>query len=233
MQELGSHIVQAFKAMIYVEIAAVISSFICVYLTVRNNVWNWLFGFIGVLLYGYLFWQWRNYANCGLNLLYYVPIQFWGWYVWTRGNTTHEGKAVPITRLTGQGWAQVLITTALLTALFWGLFRFWMPALFPALPTDPLPFADGLTTAISVVAQYLQVKKRFENWLLWIVADVVYTAYVFPVQKLYLSTLLYAVFTVLAIIGARDWLRLLRQQEQEAAKANAPETSASGAQTRH
>jgi nicotinamide mononucleotide transporter len=71
-----------------------------------------------------------------------------------------------------------------------------------------LPFSDGLTTAMSIVAQYLQVHKRFENWLIWVAADLIYAFYIFPVQKLYVSAVLYLIFTVLAILGAVEWWKL-------------------------
>lgn len=212
MQDIWPQVIAGFKAISGVEWAAVASSLACVYLTVRNNIWNWFFGFIGVVLYGYLFWQWKNYANCGLQLLYYVPIQFIGWYVWSRGGKS-DTEEVPITQLTPAGRVKALGVVAVLTAVFYGAFRYWLPAAFPSLPRDPVPFGDGLTTAISIVAQYLQVHKRFENWLFWIAADVLYAAYVFPVQQLYASTLLYVVFTALAIVGAREWRQKLREQE--------------------
>jgi nicotinamide mononucleotide transporter len=205
MQDLWQEIIKGFVGMSRVEVAAVITSLLCVYLTVRNNIWNWFWGFLGVILYGWIFWQYKNYANCGLQILYFLPIQFVGWYVWKRGGPKKDND-LPITRLSGQARAGWLAATAVLTGVLYVVLR---------LTNDPLPFADGLTTAISITAQLLQVYKRFENWLLWIAADVIYALYVFPVQKLWASALLYVVFTVLAVIGARDWARLLRQHQQE------------------
>lgn len=212
MQEFWPQVVVGFQGISKVEWVAVAASFVCVYLTVRNNVWSWFFGFIGVVLYGYLFWQWRNYANCGLQLLYFAPIQFVGWYVWTRGGTS-KTEDVPITHLTMKGRALAVLAVAGLTALLWATFRFWLPAAFPTLPKDPVPFADGFTTGISIVAQFLQVRKKVETWVLWIIADVVYAGYVFPKQGLYASMLLYIAFTVLAAMGAKEWRDKMREQE--------------------
>ncbi|MBC8101401.1 MAG: nicotinamide mononucleotide transporter [Cytophagales bacterium] len=201
------------------EWTAAAASLLCVWLTVRNSIWNWFWGFIGVVLYGIIFWNYRNYANAGLQILYYVPIQFIGWYIWKR-NGPQQDNDLPITQLSNRARVGALAITAALTALFYASFKYWLPALFPTLEPDPLPFGDGITTAMSIVAQYLQVHKRFENWWLWIAADIIYAVYVFPQGKLYVSAWLYVIFTILAIVGAISWRKILLAQE--AAKSTLP-----------
>lgn len=192
------------KSMSPLEIVAAITSLICVYLTVRNSIWNWLWGGIGVILYGWIFWEYKNYANAGLQILYFLPIQFYGWWVWLKGNP-HKDDALPVTVLTKKGYLFWTGAMVVLTAgIVWVLQR----------TNDPLPFADGLTTAMSIVAQYLQVHKRFENWLIWIAADIIYAYYIFPVQHLYVSAGLYVIFTILAIIGAVQWWQLYKSPVQ-------------------
>lgn len=186
------------------EIVAAVASLICVYLTIRNNIWNWFWGLIGVVLYAWVFWIGKLYANAWLQIIYYIPIQFFGWYVWLRFGPKRNDD-LPVSTLSNPARLGWLGVTAILTVLFYWLLT-WTK--------DPLPFADGLTTAISVVAQYLQVYKRFENWVLWLATDLIYTCYLFPVQKLYVSTGLYAIFTIMAFLGMIEWLRLLKTQRQ-------------------
>jgi nicotinamide mononucleotide transporter len=200
MQQIWESIVKSQSA---VEWVAVVTSLLCVWLTVRNNIWNWFWGFIGVILYGYIFWNYKNYANAGLQILYFLPIQFIGWYVWKRKGPNQDND-LPVTQLTPLarlGWSGV---TIVLTGILYVVLR---------LTNDPLPFGDGITTAMSIVAQYLQVHKKFENWWLWIAADVIYAGYVFPVQQLYVSAGLYIIFTGLAIFGAISWVKIMREQE--------------------
>ncbi|MES2465393.1 MAG: nicotinamide riboside transporter PnuC [Armatimonadota bacterium] len=199
MQQIWETIVKSQSA---VEWVAAVTSLLCVWLTVRNNIWNWFWGFIGVILYGYIFLNYKNYANAGLQILYFLPIQFIGWYVWKRKGPNQDDD-LPVTRLTTQarlGWAGV---TVILTGILYVVLRF---------TNDPLPFFDGITTAMSIVAQYLQVHKKFENWWLWIAVDVIYAGYVFPVQQLYVSAGLYVIFTALAIVGAISWVKIMREQ---------------------
>lgn len=196
------------------EWTAAITSLLCVWLTVRNNIWNWFWGFIGVILYGIIFWNYKNYANCGLQILYFLPIQFIGWYVWMRCGP-NKNDDLPVTLLTPQariGWASATVALTVILELVLHLTQ------------DPLPFGDAVTTAMSIVAQYLQVHKKIENWWLWVAADVIYSVYVFPIQHLYVSTGLYVIFTALAVKGTLDWMKILRTQE--AARAAGVEEAA-------
>ena len=184
------------------EIGAALTALICIFLTIRNSIWNWVWGLMSVVLYAWVFWTGNIYANAWLQILYYVPIQFIGWYVWLRFGPKRNDD-LPVTELsTGARLGWIGATTAL-TVLFYWIFR---------RTADPLPLADGLTTALSIVAQYLQVYKRFENWLFWIAADLIYVFYLFPTQKLYVSTGLYVIFTVMAAMGAIEWVRIMRAQ---------------------
>ncbi|RYF46257.1 MAG: nicotinamide riboside transporter PnuC [Cytophagaceae bacterium] len=190
------------------EIIAAVTSLICVYLSVKNNIWNWFWGLIGCILYGYIFFKQHLYANAGLQILYFVPMQFVGWYVWYKGNPDKD-DAVPVTALKNPariGWSAA--TLAISGLLFVGL-----SPLVKALgfPPPQLSGWDTLTTGMSIVAQYLQTVKKIENWILWILVDIIYTFIIFPKLKLPVTTLLYAVFTFLAIAGARDWYKLMQK----------------------
>ena len=161
------------------------------------------------MLYGYIFFRVSHlYANAALQLLYFVPMQFVGYYVWLRGNP-EKSDALPVTALSPVARvAWCAATAGLSVGLYYGL-----PPLVGAfhLPPQQLSALDCFTTGLSIVAQYLQTVKKFENWIFWIIADVVYTVYVFPQLKMPVTTGLYAIFTVLAVIGARDWYRLIHR----------------------
>lgn len=196
-----------------IEIFAAVTSLFCVYLTVKNNIWNWFWGLIGSVIYGYIFFRISHiYANAGLQILYFVPMQFVGWYVWMKGNPD-KNDALPISALTNREriiWG--VITVALSVALWFGL-----PPLVTAfrLPPPQLSPMDCFTTGLSISAQFLQTYKKFENWVLWILADIIYTFYIFPQLKMPITTLLYAVFTVLATTGAISWYRTMQKEASE------------------
>jgi nicotinamide mononucleotide transporter len=94
-------------------------------------------------------------------------------------------------------------------AAFWGYLIHRSASQTPLLIVS----LDAWTTAASVIGQYLMTRKYIENWIVWFLADVIYTFLLFPMQKLYPTTLLYFILTLMAVQGYRDWLRLMRQQE--------------------
>ena len=72
------------------------------------------------------------------------------------------------------------------------------------------PFWDSLTTVLSLAAQYLLCRKRFENWFFWIAADVVYVP-LYLSRHLPLTAVLYAVFLAMCLVGVREWHRSMRK----------------------
>ena len=183
-----------------IEWAGALTAFACIYLTVKNRIENWPWGIISVLLYGWVFWAGKLYANAGLQIFFFLPCCIYGWWVWARCGPKRQDD-LPVTNLTPQaiaGW--------LLAALLFSLCIGWPIARYTG---DPFPYADSITTGVSIVGQYLQAKKVFENWWMWIGVDVVYAFYLLPAQHLWVSAVLYAVFTFLAIRGAIEWKPLI------------------------
>jgi nicotinamide mononucleotide transporter len=75
---------------------------------------------------------------------------------------------------------------------------------------DAAPLWDAMTTVLSLAAQYLLCRKRFENWWFWIAADVIYIP-LYLSRQLPLTAVLYAVFLVMCLVGVREWSRSLRK----------------------
>ena len=67
-----------------VELAGTVASAICVYLAIKQNIWTWFWGAIGVLFFGYLFFQFNLYSDAGLQILFFLPCQAFGWYWWMK-----------------------------------------------------------------------------------------------------------------------------------------------------
>ncbi len=179
------------------EIAAVAVSLSGVILTVRQNIWCWPVGIVGVVLYTILFWQTRLYADMGLQVVYAV-LSFYGWYEWLHGSS--DRTELPVTHVRRRSLV-VAIVAALAFAMSLGF-------LLERFSDAALPLLDSFLTAFSLVAQWLLTRKHVENWLVWIVVDVVYIG-MFAFKDLYLTAGLYALFLVLAVLGYRSWKRTL------------------------
>jgi nicotinamide mononucleotide transporter len=166
-----------------------------VYLTVRQNIWCWPIGAVMVSLYIYIFFGARLYSDVLLNVFFLV-MQFYGWYQWTRGPVEHARSLSAIRTLDRRGWA--------LTSGGVGAGTATLGTVMHQFTNASLPYPDAFTTMLSVFAQFLMTKKFLENWTLWIIADVVYI-FVYAIKSLYWTSGLYVVFLGLCVQGYREW----------------------------
>ena len=172
---------------------------LCVYLVVRENVWNFPVGIANNAFFLVLFAGARLYGDAALQLVY-IALGFQGWYLWLRGgeNRTQLRVGRASSPLLAGVAAFVVAATAALTLLFRRV-------------NDSAPFLDALTTALSLGAQYLLNRKAVENWWLWITADVLYI-YLYFHKGLHLTAVLFFVFLGLCVAGLRGWLKTISAQ---------------------
>lgn len=184
---------------------AYVTGIISVYYAVKNNIVTWPWGIVSVILFGYIFWKAHYPSNAALQIVYYLPISIYGWYAWLRFGP-NKNDDLPITLLSTReriGWVAVTI----LVWLLWG----YLEAMYQK--NAFLPYIDALTTVLSIVAQYLQTRKRFENWIFWIVANLIYAFWLFPKQNLIGLASLYVLFLVMAVVGAQQWIAIMKGQK--------------------
>jgi nicotinamide mononucleotide transporter len=181
-----------------IEWTAAAFGLLCVALTVRRSIWCWPTGLVQVLLYIAVFYQARLYSDLLLHVVY-VVLQLYGWWAWLHGGT--RGGPLRIRRLSaaaGAGWACAAIVG--IASLGFAMSR-WTDA--------ALPYWDAATTVLSLVAQVLLARKILENWLVWILVDVLCIG-IYTVKGLHVTTALYSVFLLLATMGLMAWLRNLK-----------------------
>ena len=168
-----------------------------IYLTVRQNIWAWPVGVVMVSLYMYIFFHAKLYSDAGLQVFFLV-MQFYGWYHWTRGPVRHATSLSPVIRLSRRGWMLTSAGTVAGTAA--------LGTTMGRLTDAALPYPDAFTTTLSVIAQFQLTRKILENWILWIVADIFYVG-IYASRGLYWTAGLYGVFLLLCVKGYRDWSR--------------------------
>jgi len=181
----------------YLEITAVLTGLLNVFLAGRASLWNYFFGAISVSLYLFIFYQAKLYADMSLQLIF-LNFQFYGWYQWRYGSASHHERA--ITRLPRIYWLGVITSTLLLYAvLAWVLDHY----------TDSTTVAlDAFTTALSLVAQTMMSKKWLEHWWLWMLVDAIAIP-MYLLKSLYLTAGLYSLFFLLCLMGYLRWRALL------------------------
>jgi len=150
---------------------ASISGVLCVVLVAKGSIWNYLFGLVNVSLYALISYKAALYGDAALNALYYVPMQFIGFWQWRR-----RGAAMSETEAGDKGvqvcarrfsWAQrVILAVGCAAAVVAGGFILKHFG-------DPQPFKDSTTTVLSIVAQALMALAFMEQWALWIITNIV------------------------------------------------------------
>jgi nicotinamide mononucleotide transporter len=150
---------------------------------------------VSVILYAAVFFQAKLYADMGLQALYF-GLAIYGWWAWLHGGQDHGELEVT---LTSNRMKAILVLIGVVSGIVLGqtLNRF----------TDAsLPFMDSVLTSFSIVAQWMQTRKKLEAWLIWLAVDVFYVG-MFLYKGLYPTAGLYAVFLYLALLGFMEWRR--------------------------
>ena len=192
-----------------------IAGVLCVVLVAKGSIWNYLFGIINVSMYAYISYKASLYGDAALNALYYVPMQFIGYWQWRK-----RGAAVSEAQAEGQGvqvkarrftWNQRALLaigcTAAVIAVGFILKHFG----------DPQPFKDSTTTVLSIIAQALMALAFMEQWALWIITNIVSVVmWCVCVARgeahAAVMVIMWVFYLLNSINGLRVWLRLSRRQ---------------------
>ena len=177
-------------------------------LCARGNIWNYAFGIVYNAIYVYISWKSRLYADSAIYLLYYLPMQFIGWFSWKK-NQNQESGAVNAVHLTRRTALVLLLVAAVLIPVF-----AWILGL-PAIG-DSQPWLDATTTVVSILAMYMMVKAIAEQWYIWIVLDAVQVikwtiATVRGEEHAALMLVMFAFFLANAVYGLIQWNGLAKQ----------------------
>jgi len=195
--------------MSYLEFFGTIFTGWSVYLAAKNKISTWPVSILGIILYGFLFYQIQLYSDL-FEQIYYFVTAFWGWYLWSHTKSNSEAEQ-PITSSTrNQNILSVLSIVILTLSLtqFMGSIHLIFPKLFPVAASYPL--IDSFTTVMSFIATIYLAKRQIENWYLWIVVDVIGVWLYYQKGVIFLSVL-YLAFLVNAIYGYLKWKKLLKK----------------------
>jgi nicotinamide mononucleotide transporter len=182
------------------ELVAVVFGIVSVYLSTRQNILSWPTAIVNVSLFFFLFMRAGLYSDTGLQVVYLV-LSIYGWYQWLYGGADHG--TLKVSRTSARTW----VTLAGIGAATW----FLLSTITKRLPGTALPHLDAATTTVSLIAQWMMTRKLLENWVLWVMVDVVYVG-MFIYKELYLTAFNYAVYLVIAAMGFFAWRRSLSTQ---------------------
>lgn len=203
MQEIISY----YTSMAGLEWIAVIASLAYVVLAAYNNRWCWPAALLSTVLYSVIFYEFYLWSDSALQVYYFV-MALYGWYCWRIkpvGDDSLAEKQSHVTQtLTIHALTFAYHIKAIIILGFISLIIGYLMASFT--PTD-FPYLDAATTVYAVFATYLVTQKVLENWLYWIVIDLV-SIYLYVEKSLLPTAFLFTLFVILAVFGYVKWLKI-------------------------
>lgn len=135
---------------------------ICVVLTGKGKSSAYIFGLVNSILYAIIAYKATYYGETMLNLIYYVPMQFVGFYVWSK-NINNQTQEVYKKHMKWIGRLLVLAGITIATIGYGYLLKFM---------GDAMPFVDSFTTVSSVIAMIISIRMYSEQWWIWVAVNV-------------------------------------------------------------
>ena len=188
---------------IFLEATAVLFGLLSVWFSKKNNIWVYPSGIVSTLIFVYLLYNWGLLGDMLINA-YYFSMSIYGWYYWTRKTGTKDLN--PISKMSQSEFrmAQVLFIFALLFVfLVYTLFDKW---------NHIIAYIDTFTTAIFFVGMWLMARRKIENWLFWIVGDLI-SIPLYYVKGYSFTSIQYLIFTLVAVAGYYAWKKELNERD--------------------
>jgi len=189
---------------VFLEIIAVVFGFLSVWFSKLNKIWVFPTGMISTSIFVYLLLKWGLLGDMMINGYYFI-MSVYGWYVWTR--KINDTQFTPISKINLRE-KKISITIFFATLLFvfviYKTFDKW---------SDWVAYVDTITTAIFFVGMWLMAKRKIENWIFWIIGDII-SVPLYLYKGFTFTSFQYLGFTFIAIFGYLAWKKNLNKQIQ-------------------
>ncbi|TDT41882.1 nicotinamide mononucleotide transporter [Maribacter spongiicola] len=180
---------------IILEIVAVIFGLLSVWFSKQNKILVYPTGLVSTSIFVYLLLKWGLLGDMMINA-YYFTMSIYGWYIWTR--KVDAEHYTPITRVTKKEHitsALIFVVTIIFVFTVYQVFDKW---------NSWTAYVDTITTAIFFVGMWLMAKRKVENWIYWIIGDLISIPLYFY-KGFTFTSFQYLIFTILAFYGYNAW----------------------------
>ena len=189
----------------YLELTGTLVGLIYLWLEYRASIWLWLAGFIMPAIYVFVYYDAGLYADVGINI-YYLLASVYGIIYWAFGKKKSKDgpvQEVPITLTPKRQYLPLLTISTVLTIV--------IAQILINFTDSNVPWADSFTTALSIVGMWMLARKFCEQWLIWIMVDIVCSV-LYIYKELYFTAGLYALYAVIAYFGYLKWKKMMKTQ---------------------
>ena len=186
------------------EYFGVLTGLLYLLLEIRQHRAMWVVGFLTSLVYVFVFFFSKIYADMGLNI-YYVAISIYGFWQWTRKKAINEEK----TNQNAPANEAILyrnMTFPLLTGIILAILAIYalLYYILHNFTDSPIPAGDAFTTAVGIIATWMLARRIIEHWIFWIIVNCV-SVYLYYLRGLYPTMFLYICYAILAAVGLYTW----------------------------
>ena len=184
---------------VVLEITAVVFGFLSVWYSKQNHILVFPTGMISTSIFVYLLLKWGLLGDMMINAYYFI-MSVYGWYIWTR--KVNSNQVTPISRISRKEKTTsigIFLATLVFVFLVYQAFDKW---------TSWVAYVDTMTTAIFFVGMWLMARRKIENWIFWIIGDIISVPLYFY-KGFTFTSFQYIGFTVLAIFGYLAWKKRL------------------------
>ncbi|GGZ85371.1 nicotinamide riboside transporter PnuC [Algibacter mikhailovii] len=189
---------------VVLEITAVIFGFLSVWFSKQNSILVFPTGMISTIIFVYLLMKWELLGDMMINAYYFI-MSVYGWLIWTR--KVDDTHVTPISKTTfseKKASLAIFLGTLIFVYIVYRAFNKW---------TSWVAYVDTITTAIFFVGMWLMARRKIENWILWIVGDII-SVPLYYYKGFTFTSVQYLGFTIIAIFGYLAWERNIRRNTQ-------------------
>ena len=190
----------------WLELIAVILGILSVWYARKEKILVFPFGIANVSIYIYICFIAKLFANAGINIVYLISNIF-GWYMWSGKS---DNQRLEISKNTIKQNVISWCSVVLIYIIVFFILR-WVNRDNIEYMESYLPWIDSFNTAFFLVATILMAVKKIENWLFWIIGDII-SIPIFASQGLFFTSIQYTVFLILAILGWKEWRQKLKSK---------------------
>ncbi len=202
---------------ILLEITGTLFGILSVYFSIKKNIWVYPTGIISTLIYVYLLFQFGLLGDCMINV-YYTAMSIYGWVLWAK--SSQDSVHVDVSWATAKEWFTVgflfIISLILVTVIYYYKpfidHQFSMEGVSLGLyHLDWANWMDVFTTSIFLAGMWLMAKRKIENWIFWIIGDLICIPMMI-FKGLGITSVQYLVFTIMAVTGYVNWKKSFKEK---------------------
>jgi len=188
-----------------INFVSAICGVVCVFLCAKASISNFAFATVNTIVYMIYLWYWKIYGTFFLELLVYFPINFISWYIWAKHRDEDQEEITKSKKLSWRKNILVAVIVVVSSILYHEIL---------VSVGGTVPWLDAFTVAIGIIAVTLEMLRYREQYVLWIITDVVAVAmYIAHFDAVYLTKK--SIYLIMAIIGLYNWWKLQKNRNQQ------------------